>query len=173
MDLSMASRHGVAVFGSEAAAERSAAETAIAGEAARSEAAASEEELRRQAPDPEVDAKPRRRTFSAEYKRRILREADAAKERGELGALLRREGLYSSLLTTWRREREAATQAAFSQPRGPKPKRNPLAAEVERLERRNRRLEEELRKAQIVIEVQKKVARLLRQPASEIPGKDR
>jgi transposase len=168
----MTSKHGVAGLGSEAAAERSAAETAIAGEAARSGAAAPEQ-LRRAAPDPEVDAKPKRRTFTAEYKRRLLREADAAKGRGQLGALLRREGLYSSLLTTWRREREAATEAAFSQPRGPKPKRAADAAEIEKLRRRNQRLEEELRKAQIVIEVQKKVARLLRPPASETPGKDR
>ena len=160
------------MFGSEAAAERSAAETAIAGEAARSGAAASKEP-RREAPDPEVNGKPKRRTFAAEYKRRILREADAAKARGELGALLRREGLYSSALTAWRKERDAATQAAFSQSRGPKPKLNPLAAENEKLRQRNQRLEEELRKAQIVIDVQKKVARLLRQPASETPGRDR
>ncbi|MGH9434033.1 MAG: IS3 family transposase [Terriglobia bacterium] len=110
-------------------------------------------------PDPEVEAKPKRRSFTAEYKRRILREADAAKARGELGALLRREGLYSSALTAWRKERDNATQAAFSRPRGPKPQHNPLAAEMEKLRRRNQRLEEELRKAQIVIEVQKKVAR--------------
>jgi len=170
MDLNMASKHEVSVFsGREAAAERSAAETAIAGEAARSGAAASRE---RGVPDPEVDAKPRRRTFTAEYKRRFLREADAAKARGELGALLRREGLYSSVLSTWRRERDAATQAAFSRPRGPKPSRSPETAEIEKLRRRNQHLEEELRKAQIVIDVQKKVARLLRQPASGTPSKD-
>ncbi len=171
MESSMASRHDVSAFsGREAAAERSVAETAAAGEAARSGAAASREGG---APDPEVEAKPRRRAFTAEYKRRILREADAAKARGELGALLRREGLYSSALTAWRREREAATQAAFSQPRGPKPRLNPLAAENEKLRRRNQRLEEELRKAQIVIDVQKKVARLLRQPVSGTPDRER
>lgn len=162
----MTDRHGASVFGREAAAERSAAETAAAGAAARSGAAASE------APDPEVDARPKRRTFTAEYKRRFLEQAEAAKARGELGALLRREGIYSSTLTGWRRERDAAAQAAFSRPRGPKPKRSPETAEIEKLRRRNQRLEEELRKAQIVIEVQKKVARLLRQPASETPGKD-
>lgn len=168
----MSNRQGVTAFGSEAAAERSAAETATAGEAARSGAAASEQ-LRRKAPDPQVDAKAKRRSFTAEYKKRILREADACQRRGELGVLLRREGLYSSVLSTWRREREAATQAAFSQSRGPKPRRNPETAEVEKLQRRNQRLEEELRKAHIVIDVQKKVARLLRQPASETPGSDR
>lgn len=167
----MTSRHGVGLIGSEAAAGRSAAETAIAGEAARSGAAASEE-LRRDAPDPEVDAKPKRRTFTAAYKRSFLREADAAKGRGELGVLLRREGLYSSALTAWRKEREAATQEAFSRPRGPKPKRSAETAEIEKLRHRNQRLEEELRKAQIIIEVQKKVAGLLRKPASEIPGRD-
>ncbi len=166
----MASKHEVSVLsGREGAAERSAAETAVAGEAARSGAAPSRGGG---APEPEVEARPKRRRFTADYKRRILREADAAKARGELGALLRREGLYSSALTTWRKEREAATEEAFSRPRGPKPQRNPLAAENEKLRRRNQRLEEDLRKAHIVIEVQKKVARLLRQPASGTPGKD-
>lgn len=167
----MATKHEVSVFsGREAAAERSAVETAIAGEAARSGAAASRGGG---VPDPEVDAKPKRRTFTAAYKRWLLKQADAAKGRGELGALLRRERLYSSTLTGWRRERDAVTEEAFSQPRGPKPKRTAETAEIERLRRRNQRLEEELRKAQIVIEVQKKVARLLRQPASETPGNDR
>lgn len=98
-------------------------------------------------------ARPKRRSFTADYKRRILREADAAKARGELGALLRREGLYFSALTAWRKERDTATQAAFSQPRGPKPELNPLAVENEKLRQRNQQLEEELRKAQIVIDV--------------------
>ena len=162
-------RESVAFLPSEAVAQRSAGDPAAAGLPARSEAAASDGADR--VPDPEVDARPRRRTFTAEYKRRILREADAAKARGELGALLRREGLYSSALTAWRKERDAATQAAFSQPRGPKPRLNPLAAENDKLRRQNQRLEEELRKAQIVIDVQKKVARLLRQPGSGTPSK--
>jgi len=169
----MTGKHEVAAFlAPGAAAERSGGEPAAAGETARS-AAAAPGDVARAAPDPEVEARPKRRRFTADYKRRILREADAAKARGELGALLRREGLYSSALTAWRREREAATQAAFSQPRGPKPKASPLAAENEKLRRHNQRLEEELRKAQIVIDVQKKVARLWRQPASRTPNRDR
>ncbi|MGH9486035.1 MAG: hypothetical protein ACRD04_00390 [Terriglobales bacterium] len=85
---------------------------------------------------------------------------------------LRREGLYSSALTAWRKERDAATQEACSRPRGPKLQRNPLAAENDKLCRRNQRLEEDLRKAQMVIEVQKKVARLLRPARSETADKD-
>ena len=169
----MTSKHQVTGFLASGAvvAERSAGEPAAAGETARSGAAAPEP-ASRPAPDPEVEARPKRRSFTAEYKRRILREADAAKAQGELGALLRREGLYSSVLTGWRKERDAATQAAFSRQRGPKPQRNPLAAENDKLRRRNQRLEEELRKAQIVIEVQKKVARLLRAAHSEMPDRD-
>ncbi len=168
----MTSKHEVTAFlASGAAAERSDGEPAAAGETARSGAAAPED-VGRRAPDPEVEARPKRRSFTAEYKRRVLREADAAKARGELGALLRREGLYSSALTAWRKERDAATQAAFSRPRGPKLQRNPLAAENDKLRRRNQCLEEDLRKAQIVIEVQKKVARLLRPARSEMPDRD-
>jgi transposase len=111
--------------------------------------------------DPEVTAKARRRSFTAEYKKRILAAADKAAETGEIGALLRREGLYSSTLTRWRRERDEAVQNAFRGKRGPQPERNPLSAENEKLRRRNQHLEEELRKAQIIIEVQKKVAALL------------
>jgi transposase-like protein len=111
--------------------------------------------------DPEVTAKARRRSFTAEYKKRILAAADKAAEAGETGALLRREGLYSSTLTRWRRERDEAVQNAFRGKRGPQPERNPLSAENEKLRRRNQHLEEELRKAQIIIEVQKKVGALL------------
>lgn len=160
-------REGMAMSPSGAAAERSDGDPAAAGLTARSGAAAPDG-----GPDPEVVARPRRRSFTADYKQRILREADAAKARGELGALLRREGLYSSALTAWRRERETAAQGAFSRPRGPKPKHSPESAELEKLRRRNQHLEEELRKAQIVIEVQKKVARLLRLPASGTKSKD-
>ncbi|MDE2089997.1 MAG: transposase [Gammaproteobacteria bacterium] len=168
----MTGKHDVAAFlAPGAAAEWSGGEPAAAGETARS-GAADPGVVPRAAPDPEVEARPKRRRFTADYKRRILREADAAKARGELGALLRREGLYSSALTMWRKERDTATEKAFSRPRGPKPQRNPLAAENEKLRRRNQRLEEDLRKAHIVIEVQKKVARLLRQPASGTPDKD-
>ena len=111
--------------------------------------------------DAEVTAKGRRRSFTAEYKKRILEEAEKAAETGGIGTLLRREGLYSSVLTRWRRERDAAVNSAFSRKRGPVPERNPLAAENDKLRRRNQHLEDELRKAQIIIDVQKKVASLL------------
>jgi len=122
--------------------------------------------------DPEVVAKPERRIYTAEYKKRILTLADAAKEKGDIAKLLRREGLYSSTLTSWRRERESALEKAFSQKRGPEPKSQPLARENEELRRQNQRLEEELRKAEIIIEVQKKVAMLLGKPLSQMPGNE-
>lgn len=109
----------------------------------------------------EVMAKARRRSFTPEYKKRILEAADKAADTGGIGALLRREGLYSSVLTRWRRERDEAVNGAFSRKRGAAPDRNPLAAENETLRRRNQHLEDELRKAQIIIDVQKKVASLL------------
>jgi len=118
--------------------------------------------------DPEVVAKPQRRVYTAEYKRRILAQADAATEKGDIAKLLRREGIYSSTLTSWRRERETALARAFSQKRGPAPKSNPLASENERLRQHNKRLEEELRKAETIIEIQKKVAMLLGKPLSLI-----
>jgi transposase len=119
--------------------------------------------------DPEVVAKPERRLYTAEYKRRILTLADAAKEKGDIAKLLRREGLYSSTLASWRRERESALAKAFTQKRGPEPKSNPLASENERLRQQNKHLEEELRKAEIIIEIQKKVAMLLGKPLSLMP----
>ena len=120
-------------------------------------------------PDPEVVARPKRRTFSAEYKQRILREAEAvAATPGGVGALLRREGLYSSLLAYWRRERANGIREALTpRKRGPKSKRNPLQEENLKLQRQNARLTEELRKAHIIIDVQKKVAALLGRPIPE------
>jgi transposase-like protein len=120
-------------------------------------------------PDPEVVAKPKRRTYTAEYKQRILEEAEAvAATRGGLGALLRREGLYSSLLTYWRRERAKGVREALTpRQRGPKSKRNPMVEEVQKLRRQNARLTEDLRKAHLIIDVQKKVAALLGNPIPE------
>ena len=116
-------------------------------------------------PDPEVVAQAKRRQFTAEYKQRILEAADQAKGSGGIGALLRREGLYSSLLATWRREREAGVRKALTpQKRGPKSKRDPVQEETDKLRRENERLTEQLRKAEIVIDVQKKVAALLGWP---------
>ena len=115
-------------------------------------------------PDPEVVADAKRRTFTAEYKLRILAEADAAQP-GAIGALQRREGLYSSHLVTWRRERQAGILKGLTpHKRGPKSKQNPLEEDNQKLRRENQRLTEELRKAAIVIDVQKKVGALLGWP---------
>jgi transposase len=116
-------------------------------------------------PDPEVVAKAKRRRFTAEYKQQILRKADAAAEHGGIGALLRCEGLYSSHLGKWRRERAASIRQGLEpRKRGPKSKRNPLVEENQKLQRANDRLTEQLRKAEIVIDVQKKVGALLGWP---------
>jgi transposase-like protein len=117
-------------------------------------------------PDPEVVAAAKRRIFTAEYKQRILTEADAAvAQPGAIGALLRREGLYSSHLVTWRRERQAGILKGLTpHKRGPKSKRSPQEEEIQNLRRENQRLTEELRKAEIVIDVQKKVGALLGWP---------
>jgi transposase-like protein len=119
--------------------------------------------------DSEVIAKPKRRTFTAEYKQRILQEAEgAAATRGGLGALLRREGLYSSLLATWRRARANGIRDALTpQKRGPKSQRHPLQEENLKLQRQVGQLTEKLRKAEIIIDVQKKVAALLGRPIPE------
>ena len=111
-------------------------------------------------PEAEVVERPKRRRFTAEYRLAILREADACTERGQVGALLRREGLYSSHLVDWRRQRDAATLAALGQKRGRKPAR-PEEVENDRLRRENARLTEELTKARLVIDVQGKVSALL------------
>src|SRR6266849_1755608 len=120
-------------------------------------------------PDSEVVARPKRRTFAAEYKQRILEEAEAAAATpGGVGALLRREGLYSSLLAYWRRERaDGILEALTPRKRGPKSQRNPLEEENQKLRRQNARLAEDLRKAHIIIDVQKKVAALLGHPIPE------
>ena len=114
-------------------------------------------------PDPEVSDRPTRRSFTAAYKLRILKEADAAKGAGEVGALLRREGLYSSHLTTWRRARERGELAGLAtRPRGPKPREDVAQArELKRLERENARLKKELEQAHLIIDVQKKLSEVL------------
>jgi transposase len=114
-------------------------------------------------PDPEVAAKATRRNYSAEYKLRILKQADTCTDPGNLGALLRREGLYSSNLTTWRRQRNEGTLAGLTpKKRGRKEaERNPLIEENDRLRRENERLTERLRRAELIIDVQKKVSQIL------------
>ena len=116
-------------------------------------------------PNPEVVAQAKRRRFTAEYKHAFLLEADQAKGTGGIGALLRREGVYSSTLTAWRRERDAVVRQALApQKRGPKSKRDPVQEEVQKLQKENARLAERLRKAEIIIDVQKKVGTLLGWP---------
>ncbi len=112
--------------------------------------------------DPEVDSKATRRRFSAKYKRHILQEADDCGP-GGIAALMRREGLYSSHLTTWRKQRETGEIAGLEpRKRGKKPvPRNPLAGEVEQLRRETQRLQKRLRQAETIIDVQKKLCDLL------------
>jgi len=113
-------------------------------------------------PDPELVEQARRRQFTAEYKLRIVQQADACTQPGEVGALLRREGLYSSLLSAWRQQRDAGALAALRQPRGRK-KAHPLQADNAKLRARAERAEAELVKARKVIEVQGNVSALLAQ----------
>jgi transposase len=118
---------------------------------------------RKPMPDPAVPEKPVRRRFTAEYKLRVLREADRCGEPGQIGALLRREGLYWSHLSKWRQQRDEGTLAGLaSKRRGRKASPDaPLLAENERLRRENRRLTTKLRQAETIIEVQKKLSEIL------------
>jgi len=113
-------------------------------------------------PDPEVTEKTVKRKFSVEYKARIVREADACTETGQIGALLRREGLYSSQLAQWRRAYEKGALAGLKDDkRGRKRTRNPLESENEKLKRKNARLEQRLEQAQVIIDIQKKLSGLM------------
>lgn len=112
-------------------------------------------------PDPEVVLKAKRRKFTAEYKRRILEEADDCTEAGQIGALLRREGLYSSHLTTWRRQRDQGVVKGLSPRKRGRKRKDELEREVARLQRENERLQANLEQAETIIDVQKKLSRLL------------
>lgn len=120
-------------------------------------------------PETEVTAKASRRRFTGRYKLKILAEADACTEQGQIGQLLRREGLYSSHLTKWRKQRDDGQMAGLSSKRrGRKPKdKNPLTDENTRLQRENQQLKEKLRKAELIIDVQKKVAEILGNPIDQ------
>ena len=118
-------------------------------------------------PDPEVPATVERRRFSPEYRLCILTQADACKKPGEVGALLRREGLYSSLLTNWRRQREAgALREMRGRRRGPPPR--PVDPRVTQLEAENRRLQRKLQRAETIITLPKKVAEILGIPLTPL-----
>lgn len=112
-------------------------------------------------PDPEVLDKPIRRRFTSEYKLRIVEEADRCTKPGDVGRLLRREGLYTSHLTSWRKAVRTGSLKALSKKRGRKSERNPLEEKVRKLEREVDRLEKKLHKAHLIIDVQGKVAGLL------------
>ena len=114
--------------------------------------------------DVEVPGKPVRRRFNAAYKLRILEEADACRENsGELGALLRREGLYSSHLNTWRRQRREGTLAGLSPQKRGRKSQGPdeQAQRVKELEKENKRLRRQLQRAETILEIQKKASELL------------
>jgi len=121
-----------------------------------------------------VTSKARRRRFTADYKRKVLQEADACTESGQVGALLRREGLYSSHLTTWRQARERGElQGLAPKKRGPAAQEtNPLAKELAAERREVARLKAENAKLQIICEVQKKVSLLLGVTLPTIPEDD-
>jgi len=127
-------------------------------------------------PDPEVPEKKNRRKFTASYKLKVIEEADTCIEPGQIGALLRREGLYSSNLTTWRRQKKQGILKAMSpKKRGRKTKKpNPLASEVATLQKENRKLQNKLKKAELIIEAQKKISEILgiEQNLSNIEGND-
>ena len=121
-------------------------------------------QLTNSVPDPEVRLTVSYRRFSAEYKQRILAEADTCQARGEMGALLRREGLYASLLSKWRAQLARGALAGLSaQARGPQA--NPLAAENAVLRRETERLQAKLQRAETIIAVQKKLCTLLGLPS--------
>ena len=120
-------------------------------------------------PDSEVIARPRRRRFTAEYKRSIIDQADAARDASAVGLLLRREGLYSSHLATWKRQRkQGGIDALAPKKRGPKVIVSPLAKENREQKAVIARLTKKLKNAELIIEVQKKVAALLGNPIPNI-----
>jgi transposase len=131
----------------------------------------SEEVLR--VPETEVSERPLRRRFTAEYKLRILEQADRCTRPGELGALLRREGLYSSSLSTWRRQRREGTLAGLGPKRRGRKGSDPRDDRIKELERENARLRRQLEQAQTVIDVQKKLSEMLGIPLPEEDSPER
>ena len=120
-------------------------------------------------PDPEVSSLPKRRRFLADYKARVVEEADGCTEAGGIGALLRREGLYSSQLSQWRNQyRTCALRALRDDKRGRKAVKHPLEDENEKLRRQNARLAQRLEQAETIIDIQKKVAAMLGIPLNSV-----
>jgi transposase len=112
-------------------------------------------------PDPQVPEKARRRRFTAKYKLEILKKADKCTEQGDLGSLLRREGLYHSQLSQWRKQRETSALSELSKKRGRKPRQDPSAPRVTELERECGRLRHKLKQAEAIIDAQKKLSQVL------------
>ena len=123
-------------------------------------------------PDPAVDAKAKRRRFTAEYKVKILREVDRAKEPGDVGAILRREGLYSSHLSVWRRDRDRVAKTDLvARKRGPKPKA--VDPKIKQLERENAKLLRRNEHVELMLGIQKKVSELLGIPLKSLDNDER
>jgi len=121
----------------------------------------------------EVLERPVRRRFTAEYKERMVREAEGCTQSGQIGSLLRREGLYSSLLDKWRRKLAQGGRAALVEAkRGRKPKRTPVEVENEALRKQNARLERRLKQAETILEIQKKVSEILGVPLARIDERE-
>jgi transposase len=166
MSKSKAIRMGLSAAESEAPQRREGerSETERSGGASNSGGAS------RAVPDPEVAAKPKRRRFTADYKRSIVEQAEAGQDAGAIGSLLRREGLYSSHLSTWRRQSRQGELAALSpQKRGRKITVSPLLEENRKLVATNARLQKRLENAELIIDVQKKLAALLGRPIPDTP----
>lgn len=125
-------------------------------------------------PNPEVPEKARRRSYTAEYKRRIIKEAEACKEQKQIGALLRREGLYFSNLVTWRYQAEKGTlDALSSKKRGPKARKpDPSVRRITEQEKEIRKLRARLRKTELIIEAQKKIAEIFQLLRDQKEGED-
>lgn len=130
-----------------------------------------DKQLKIESPNPEVSAKKTRRKYTARYKLKVLEQADAYKQSGELGEFLRREGLYSSNLTAWKKQREEGIlQGVTPRKRGRKTvEKTPLADSLAKLEKENRRLQGKLKKAEMIIEVQKKISLILSTESEEPP----
>ncbi len=123
------------------------------------------------AADPEVFDRPKYRRFGAEYKLKILEQADACKSPGEIGALLRREGLYTSHLSIWRHKRQEGSLSGLADNKRGR-KARPVDAQVKRLLKEKARLEQRLKRAELIIDVQKKVSEMLGIPLKKSGDKD-